>query len=255
MKNRIIPLLLLASFTGVFGNPSCTYKLKSSDAWFIGGGLVLAGTGEWLSCRVSPPDPETLDRSEIFLPDQIALRYKSSTAARMSDFTASFLALAPFAITLSENSRSKDWTESALYMESQLWTIGLTELCKGVFQRPRPYVYRDSAGSPDKEGARSFFSGHTSVAFAGAVSAAIFWDHFHPDSRWSRAVRISSLSLAATTGVLRVLAGKHFPTDVLTGAAVGALIGWAVPRMHREDTVPEKRTSSQPMLLNIQLAF
>jgi membrane-associated phospholipid phosphatase len=40
-------------------------------------------------------------------------------------------------------------------------------------------------------------------------------------------------AVAAGVGVLRVVAGKHYPTDVLAGAAAGALIGWAVPALHR----------------------
>src|SRR2546423_585667 len=38
---------------------------------------------------------------------------------------------------------------------------------------------------------------------------------------------------ALGVGLLRVLAGRHFPTDVLAGAAAGAAIGLTVPRLHR----------------------
>jgi membrane-associated phospholipid phosphatase len=41
------------------------------------------------------------------------------------------------------------------------------------------------------------------------------------------------LLLAATVGTLRVLSGKHFPTDVLTGAVVGSALGWLIPELHR----------------------
>ena len=39
-------------------------------------------------------------------------------------------------------------------------------------------------------------------------------------------------ALAATTGALRVAAHKHFPTDVLAGAALGSAIGWFVPQLY-----------------------
>ena len=36
-------------------------------------------------------------------------------------------------------------------------------------------------------------------------------------------------------GWLRVRAGRHYPTDVLAGAALGTFIGWLVPRLHEVD--------------------
>ncbi|MEM9023429.1 MAG: phosphatase PAP2 family protein, partial [Bacteroidota bacterium] len=41
-------------------------------------------------------------------------------------------------------------------------------------------------------------------------------------------------TVPATTGLMRVLAGKHFPTDVITGYAVGGAIGFLVPHLHRK---------------------
>jgi len=37
---------------------------------------------------------------------------------------------------------------------------------------------------------------------------------------------------AAATAALRVIAHKHFPTDVATGAALGFVVGWTVPALH-----------------------
>ena len=39
-------------------------------------------------------------------------------------------------------------------------------------------------------------------------------------------------SRAVSVSVLRVAGGKHFPTDVLGGAALGTGIGWTVARLH-----------------------
>jgi membrane-associated phospholipid phosphatase len=33
---------------------------------------------------------------------------------------------------------------------------------------------------------------------------------------------------------MRYEAGVHFPTDILTGAAVGTLIGWGIPWLHTQ---------------------
>jgi membrane-associated phospholipid phosphatase len=51
------------------------------------------------------------------------------------------------------------------------------------------------------------------------------------------------LALAAFTGYLRMGAEQHYLTDVLTGAAVGSLVGWAVPYLfHR----PRNSGAPQP---------
>ena len=44
----------------------------------------------------------------------------------------------------------------------------------------------------------------------------------------------SILLYAGAVGVaaLRVAAGKHFPTDVVAGAALGSAVGWLVPTIH-----------------------
>ena len=41
-----------------------------------------------------------------------------------------------------------------------------------------------------------------------------------------------AVSAGATLGVLRVAAGKHFYTDVLSGAAIGTAAGLIIPVLH-----------------------
>jgi len=109
----------------------------------------------------------------------------------------------------------------------------LTNWSKVVFHRPRPYRYTPDAAAPpaSADDGLSFPSGHTSAAFAAAFA---YWSI---QSRRGRAgehrQRIAALVLAAAaTGVLRVAAREHFPTDVVAGAALGAAAGWAVPRLY-----------------------
>jgi membrane-associated phospholipid phosphatase len=108
----------------------------------------------------------------------------------------------------------------------------LTNWSKVVFHRPRPYRYvAGAAGSGEAASGLSFPSGHTSAAFAAAFA---YWSI---QARRGRAgehrQRIAALVLAAAaTGVLRVAAREHFPTDVVAGAALGAAAGWAVPLLY-----------------------
>ena len=70
------------------------------------------------------------------------------------------------------------------------------------------------------------------MAFAAASFATTTYFAYHPESPWKWAVAGSSFALAGTTALLRVASGNHFPSDVLSGAAIGSLIGWLVPSLH-----------------------
>ncbi|MCY1007044.1 phosphatase PAP2 family protein [Nannocystis pusilla] len=57
----------------------------------------------------------------------------------------------------------------------------------------------------------------------------------HPRARAAVPAWLLAVGLGATTGVLRVEAGKHFWTDVLFGSVAGTAIGVLVPLLHRND--------------------
>ncbi len=62
----------------------------------------------------------------------------------------------------------------------------------------------------------SFPSGHTITAFAVTVPIVMFYP----------ALLIGLMFCAASVAISRVLLGMHFLSDVLAGAALGALLGW-----------------------------
>ena len=67
----------------------------------------------------------------------------------------------------------------------------------------------------------SFPSGHTSASFA-AASAMFFIN---------KKIGIPALILAAAIGLTRLYLYVHFPTDVLGGAAVGIIAGYAAAKI------------------------
>ena len=69
----------------------------------------------------------------------------------------------------------------------------------------------------------------------GAFSAAVSYLVISGRQRLPHRTRNAALLFggAAAVGTLRVAAGRHFPTDVLAGAALGSLIGWLIPTVHR----------------------
>jgi membrane-associated phospholipid phosphatase len=64
---------------------------------------------------------------------------------------------------------------------------------------------------------------------------------YHPDMKTEYKIGLWTFAAAVpfATAYLRVSAGKHFPTDVMTGYAVGAAIGWLVPHLHKKKKLPE----------------
>lgn len=140
--------------------------------------------------------------------------------------TPALLALAP----------AEEWmTVGIMYAETLLFAYGFKEFAKYFVTRARPYMYFD--GYPqDKvdEGdwCKSFPSGHTTMAFAGATFASYVFCKYFPDTPWRWAVVGGSYLLAAGTGILRMCSGNHFFTDVFTGALIGTACGFVIPWIH-----------------------
>jgi membrane-associated phospholipid phosphatase len=107
------------------------------------------------------------------------------------------------------------------------------QLVKFGVARERPFVRaRRLAGGPaveDPDDLLSFWSGHT--AFTVALATAAGTVAAQRGDRAAPWVLGSGLAAAATVGWLRIAADKHWATDVLAGAAVGAAVGWAVPAL------------------------
>lgn len=156
--------------------------------------------------------------------------YNLDIVSTVFEFTAIFMP------ALLLTAPKDDWlTIGVMYAESVLLANGAKELTKALVFRARPYMYFDGMPSADVESgdfAASFFSGHTTMAFNGAVFLSTVFCAYFPDSVWRIPVVAGSLSLAVATGALRIAAGSHFFSDVLTGALIGSVTGFLVPFFH-----------------------
>jgi len=85
----------------------------------------------------------------------------------------------------------------------------------------------------------SFISGHAIIMWsAAAVIAAEY------PSPWKQ---VGVYSGATATALTRVLAEKHFPTDVLLGSAAGWMIGHYVLRAHHHHPIYRRRHQDPPL--------
>ena len=100
-----------------------------------------------------------------------------------------------------------------------------SRLFKPFFARPRPCHEPLLFGRlylPDGCGGQfGFLSSHA----ANSVALALFLYLVLPPSRF-RAVKILAFAWAILLSYSRMYLGAHYPSDVLGGAAIGALLGW-----------------------------
>jgi membrane-associated phospholipid phosphatase len=124
-------------------------------------------------------------------------------------------------------------TDLIIFAQTAVWNGLLTETSHLITQRGRPFVYTDPQRARDFANYTSFYSGHTSFAAASAIFLLLtLLGRGAP--KWllgfSAAMAYGLMSL---TGLYRVLAGRHFPTDVLAGAIAGTLVASLIAYRHR----------------------
>jgi membrane-associated phospholipid phosphatase len=105
--------------------------------------------------------------------------------------------------------------KDAIYIgTSVIEAVGLTYGLKYTFDRQRPYEKYPGLITPiEPEDSPSFPSGHTAAAFSLATSLSITYPKWYviaPSAVW-----------ACGVGLARINQGVHYPSDVLTGAAIG----------------------------------
>lgn len=106
-------------------------------------------------------------------------------------------------------------------------------------QRPEYTFCEENIGADDPrcEGGdrtnRSLISGHFATAVAGASLTCLHHGRMriYGNQRRGRTACVTHTLAAATVGISRSLAGSHWPTDIISGAGLGLLAGWVVPRL------------------------
>ncbi|MCA9539523.1 MAG: phosphatase PAP2 family protein [Myxococcales bacterium] len=122
--------------------------------------------------------------------------------------------------------------DAALVLQSAALAGLVTQIAKTGFGRPYPYLVRSGhapARLADGVNYASFWSGHTAVPMAAAVTLAGLLDRRRPSSAWRFVAWSVGPALALAAGGLQISAGNHYPTDVIIGAAVGAAVGLGQP--------------------------
>ncbi len=162
------------------------------------------------------------------------------TAAAVSDALLSATILSTAALSLAGPLARGDaqlaGEASTLHLLSLALTVTLGDLAKRTVGRARPFerACRETPSAPGCESPdtfASFYSLHAGIAFTSAgFSCGMGTSHsLSGDPVADAAFCGVSLAFAAATGLLRIAADRHYLSDVIVGAIVGFLIGYAVP--------------------------
>ncbi len=121
--------------------------------------------------------------------------------------------------------------DGLVVLESVALAGSVNQLVKLAAGRQRPFVRfgTEPAHAASSDDNLSFYSGHASLAFSLVAATATVADlRGYRTAPWVWGI---GAPLAAATGYFRIAGDMHYVSDVLAGAAVGAAIGVAVPRL------------------------
>lgn len=231
------------------------------------GGSILAGAGALLIKPRKNPWRTRNDLDEWGRKTLSASSYEGGLWARdLSDVLVSLNVAYPFLVDSLVVTywyrRSDDLAAqmALISLEAMAFSAALQGITSGIATRERPFV-RDCGTKLDAEledcverdRLRSFFSGHTSNAFAGATVAcshhmrhSLFGDPFADGAACGLA-----LASAATVGTMRVVGQRHYVTDVLTGAAIGAASGLGIPWLLHYGPLARRASASGSVTWNL----
>jgi membrane-associated phospholipid phosphatase len=137
--------------------------------------------------------------------------------------------------------------DSLLITEATIVAGVLNQIAKFAFARERPFVHflprapnaiRELTASPSGDNL-SFFSGHTTIAFAIATSSATIATM--RGYKLAPLIWGTGLAFGTSVGYLRIAADKHYFSDVVTGAIVGSIVGAGIPLLLHS---PERESAS-----------
>lgn len=139
---------------------------------------------------------------------------------RLGDAGALFIALAVLMLCFRKSRKAGFTALLALAVGFVCTNLAL----KNIFMRPRPWL--DVPGLTalvTEKDPNSFPSGHTTAAFA---FAGALWRT--APQKW---MKWAALAAAVGMGFSRLYVGVHYPSDVLTGVAVGLFAAWAARKL------------------------
>jgi membrane-associated phospholipid phosphatase len=154
----------------------------------------------------------------------------SSAADLASSITVGLAVGAPPLLDLLDVGMGKAFGQDlVVYAEAMAVNTVVTQIANFGAARPRPVAYLTGADRTTPNNYLSFWSGHASNTVTALTAAAFTMRLRYGEMVWPWVV---VGVVGASVSAERVLAGSHFPTDVIAGSLAGLAVGIAVPWLH-----------------------
>lgn len=232
----------------LFANPDSTWHQTpyhinlSKEIPLLSLGTIPVAIGTFTlpkRARLTEQEATALRKEKVNRFDRKVFKYQAEdyNAARFkSDIIQYSTAGLPILLLLDKKIR-KHWLEiGTLYYESQLINGGFLVGTSFIY-RPRPYAYNTSLLMSDRlcyESSNSFYSGHTSTTAISTFFMAKVYSDYHHLNFWKKTMLYTAAAIPPLLAAhYRIMGGKHFRTDVMTGFAVGAAMGILIPELHK----------------------
>ncbi len=218
------------------------------DGWSIYGMSVIYG-------RDRTPESEilALNKNNINSFDRpIANNYSEKSADLSDKFFYGSMPL-PILLMLDKKMRKDGLKIGLLFLETMGTTGALYVSSAMIVNRFRPYAYNSEVPilTRTRGGAKnSFFAGHPAVVASSTFFMAKVISDYHPNMKNKWILYTLAGSATAATGLLRIDAGQHFKTDVITGVTIGTIVGILVPHLHKNNNLKDQRLSLMPAFGN-----
>jgi membrane-associated phospholipid phosphatase len=216
--------------------------------WEVDGAVTAAALAVWggtqlFQSRLAPATCRWCQVNSLDSSVRDALVWSDTGAANVASNVGAY-AIVPLAtvgltaLAAEHDGRLPEMAGNSLVITEAVALSGaLNQIVKFAAGRERPFVHALPASekpltSNPADNNVSFYSSHTSFAFSLATASGTVASM--RKYRLAPLVWAAGMVSAAAVGYLRIAADRHYFTDVLAGAAVGAGIGFAVPSLfHR----------------------
>ena len=252
---RILIIILLFSFSA-----KAQFEMKpDADLIIMPISVVGVAMGHTLTNTADSPSLSEFSSNSIFdIPffDKLNTEYRD-TYADISDILLGVQLMSPLAYSFSDTYESQIETIGKMYYQTMSINYGLNATTKAIISRSRPLSYDENTSEDmllDPDTKFSFYSGHSSTAFASAVFSSIMLSEMPQTTLRDIGIGLN-LANATAIATLRVLAGKHFLSDVVVGALIGSGIAYLITEVHRVDSPANNPQEFTPARIGFSVGF
>jgi len=200
----------------------------------------------------TPSTPEqimALDKNDIPKIDRWAAGMSDENADATSDYFFYGSIPVPLFLFLDKKMRKDALKISFLYLEAMSITGMFYTGTVYFVDRYRPETYDTNIPVESRLSGNykdAFLAGHPALVATGLFFTAKVYGDYNPDKAFKWVLYSVAIAGTGATVYLRHKAGKHFPTDLLTGVTLGTLSGILVPHFHKNKDLNKPNMSLLP---------